>query len=372
MKNKNFAIALLVILTVLYFVAQIKQSHKKSQDGINTNSKSPLGLSIAKTYLSDQVQLNKKAFHDYLDLKAYDMIAVHSPKFPLSLYEIETLKTYAYEGGNLLFTALTEDDYKRLNLQSLVATKETKKSGDKYVKAAKDKTFKNGETTEMPWPGMQTIKHYSAIHWVEVIEKKDLKDNKEKNKSYLDPEEVHLVHNPEYLLQWPLGRGSVTVLLGVPPYANSMLQFSENQDFLKLLKRQYPNIMWDVYHHYVKQAGLSDLFKDIQVVVPILGFVLFVLLYFFMSPQKTIENTEQENEQIPSYHEFYEGLFSSLFKYDKGREDAYAFFHKKIEQLYGLKQDKLVQTGQMDNEEFILKWNKSVNALSKHLKISKD
>lgn len=371
MKNKRLAIVMLIVFAFLYFVAQIKHAQRKSQEGVYTTSKNALGLSIAREYLADQLHLNKKAFHDYLDLKAYDLVAIHSPKFPLSSYELGTLKTYVYEGGHLLFTALTEDDYRRFNLHDVLPPRKLEKESDPSVKAAKNKTFKNGATAIVQWPKMQTIKHYSAIHWVEVINKKELKDASEKKQKSLKPEEVHLVHDPEYLLQWSLGKGSVTVLLGVPPYANTMLQFKENQDFLRSLKLRYPKIMWDVYHHYVKQAGFQDLLKDMQVIVPILGFVLFVLLYFFMSPKKATNESEENDEHIPSYHEFYEGLFSELLKHDKGREDAYAFFHKKIEQHYGLKQNKLVQTGQMDEKEFMLKWNKSIHALSKHVKTNK-
>ncbi|MCI5071757.1 hypothetical protein MRY82_02285 [bacterium] len=370
MKNKQIALIALVVLTGLYFLAQIKLNQRKSQEGVLASSKNALGLSIAKEYLADQLHLNKKAFHDYLDLKAYDMVAIHSPKFPLSSYEQETLRSYVYQGGSLLLTAMTEADYERLNVYNftpLTAKKMEKKEGDAWVKAAKDASFKNGQTKTIQWPKMNTIQHYSAIHWVEVLERKNTKTKVEKNKSS-DQDLVHLVHDPEYLMQWSLGQGKVTVLLGVPPYANAMLQFKENQDFLKSLKVKHPTILWDVYHHYVKQAGIQDLLKDVQVLVPILGFVLFILFYFSMVPKKVIHEQEESDEFIPTYHGFYESLFSALFKNDKGREDAYAFFHQKTGELYGLKQDKLIKTGKMDEKEFILNWNKSVLALAEEFK----
>jgi hypothetical protein len=302
MRSHKFLGIALIIGCVVLVALSITNNNAERYRSSTSFSRMPVGLStfvsLAKAVAPDRIIQRRAALLTDDDLKEAGVFLTFSPKSPFSRREATLVKTFAEHGGRVVIGVQSPESI--ANLDELLDSLDVKLTPTEIP------DFKNRITTSILAPSTATFipSNHTYEFYSRFAAEKD---------------------NPGSLfVEKPLGKGSVTVFMGVPPIANALVGRAENWRIAHALLAQGGAIVLDEYHHLFSDRTVGDLVLEPSFALPIFGMILVGIIFFLFGRLSKHDAWERPPTppQARSFHHFGVSLFQGLVKRSKIEDQA--------------------------------------------------
>jgi hypothetical protein len=183
-----------------------------------------------------------------------------SPQIKPSDRETKLLKDWVRAGGTLVVSFLNAEAYQRV--QTLITDAGVTEPPETMS------AFENS-TAATVWPSIDR-------HFLKAGESYEFY-------SYLSYQGASCVQlkQPCYVLEGQMGRGRVFVFAGLVPFSNGLIDHLNNLQLASRLALFTGRSGFDEYHLMIGEKTLTDLLQDPHFVLPVLGFLVGLFIFFF-------------------------------------------------------------------------------------------
>lgn len=304
----------LVVLVVLFWLAWQSQSYYSDRrarlSSVTAHSTSATGMSIFQQ-LSErtkpgQARLHQVAFLDRNALEEVEDLAVYSPKKMFSPHEAQLVADFVeQQGGRLLLSFHNETTHAALS--PLLSALEIP------VPIEEDKEFRNNTAVLFSPPsgdGLFRSEEQYAFYSRWRMKGKDCSS---------DPWEC-------YVKEQKAGRGEVLIFASFPPVSNALIPRADNAKLAFRLIERAESIAFDEYHHFFTDKTFADLLATPEFLLPLLGFLGIVLLFFVFGYSEYHETAMEATPPAPtsSHHRFYEKVVQGVIVRSHGLQEGIA------------------------------------------------
>jgi hypothetical protein len=197
-----------------------------------------------------------------------------NPVFTPSKLELGVIRDYVYEGGHLIINS-SGDKFNQIFYPLLKKLKLD-------LAVEEDKNFKNGVVSYIE------NDFYSASFY-----------------GLYNFKDCHIDKFSCYFYEKTLGKGKISIILGVLPFSNIMLQKEGNLNFLETLLGENRSILIDEFHHYFGAKSEWDLLTEPKLAFTIIIIFLIVIVFFLFSyVPKSLLSPRQKRMHYPNIHHF--------------------------------------------------------------------
>ena len=264
----------IILSFILYVLASAMSSRKEKFAGMTAQARHATGVSIfaelAERLNPGQIKLSKSAILSNQDLNQIGALLVLSPKLPVSRREAEIIKGFVKSGGQLIISFHDKTSLK--NLRSL------------------HKALKLPVVTGN-WPEFENRKPH-------VVTAEEGSSYFERGQQYAFYS-LLLIKNANcrdgniacFVKEQQIGKGRTTIIAGLPPLSNGLINIANNADFAFKLLELPGIILIDEYRQLFTERSITDLLLSPTFVLPLLGMFLGAVLFFLFGRQNTIQNT---------------------------------------------------------------------------------
>ncbi|HMO17065.1 MAG TPA: hypothetical protein PKA63_00395 [Oligoflexia bacterium] len=298
MKQRIILAGVVVIsFFILIFLSQNKNYAIKHNTATAFSSNSS-GLSIFHDFASlafkEKLFIQKGAFLNELDLREISTIIIFSPKLPISEREILFLSKFVKEGGVLLLSATSKNDFDLYSgLFSSLGIKASAKDYPDYKWGKLEGRREDDES--IFFREDEEYEFYSSIH-VSVSSPKP-------------------VRSEVFSTSIKVDNGYVELYAGLPLISNSMIGRSDNRNIAMRILEREGRIVIDEYRHHFTEKTVSDLLKTPSFFVPIFGMCLLVFVFLLFSDPGHLEYKKRIiDRNVSQYHDLNYGVLLGLWK----------------------------------------------------------
>lgn len=304
---RRFLPALLVVFAfILYLGLQFTAGRKEKYRSVTALSEGSSGMSIFFTLGSrlgeGRVRLLKEPLLKEGTLERTDLFMILSPRQPVSKREGELLRRYVEGGGTVLLSFHDEETRDNL-IEGAVGLGVTLDTNE-------DENFSNGKTVTV-----------AADHDEGLIET---------GKQYEFYSRLLLASCSSggvscYVSRTPIEKGVVYVMTGIPIFANSLIERSDNRSAAFSLLERYPAIAIDEYRHFFTEKSVADLLLEPLFFFPVFGLILLAVLFFLFGRinRNDVSLGYGKEENSRSFHEMNEEILSGLVTKISSRYDLF-------------------------------------------------
>ena len=242
------------------------------------------------------VVVHKSATLDQNEFSRGDVFLALSPKSPYSAREARILKTFVENGGHLVIS--TESPQASANVEQLMKVfglSETRKAFPDFV----NRTTVSGRpaVARGPIPDTAPLEFYSR---------------------YGFPSDGGL----NFVKEETVGDGTVTLMTGIPIFANAMIGRGQNWRAAHQLAMAQGRVVFDEYHHLFSEKSVWSLLREPYFALPVFGTVLVAILFFTFG---RFGRADAWSEAPPaphsrSFHDFGNSVFKGLARQSRAED----------------------------------------------------
>lgn len=297
MNRRMGLIVAVIIATIAYFFVQHREGENTRQGTVTAFSQRAFGSSILFDLFrrhDKPVHLKQQVWLKASDTNGFSTIAIFSPSTPISWMEVKVLKEFVKNGGKLIVSAHSDSTVR-------VISPLVREFGTELV-TKPDLSFKNGQMNPATAESDSDLFRKNDLYHFYSATQFDVPTCP---KSQMDC----------YVKVLRYEKGSVTVILGLPPVANALIGFVANRQVAFRMLTFGPLVI-DEYHHFFSDKTFWDLMKKPAFGLTIVGIILTLLLYFFFAYTPFHEQTQVAPRELPSrsYHDLNRGLLRQILK----------------------------------------------------------
>jgi hypothetical protein len=268
----KYAIWVLIALVGLYWVLNnwfLPDQVKKS--GTTTFNQKAQGLSILKDFSEEfspqRFSLQKSPILKIEDMSQFKTLLILEPRFPLSSRETTLVQEFVRKGGNLVLGIGFKSEFDTFTY----FTQDMRLEVPRY---SEDPNFKNGKSNIFsPNEDLFIFKQNEKYEFYSRFIFDDSQCTR------FNP--IHC-----YVRHFQVGSGTITLLAGLPIFSNALIARSENRKTLFRLFQIGSPVAVDEYHQFFSNYTFFDLLKELRFSIPIFGFLILTVLYFFFAHTK--------------------------------------------------------------------------------------
>ena len=291
---------MLVIVTILIALGLVAQqqyiSSLKKYDSVNIYSGQSGGVNIfsllSKKINKTNVQINKKAFHAPVEISnPPQILMILSPKIEVSKKESEFLADFVAKGGKLFLSAATLQEFKHIrHLTKLFAESVEVEENTKYKNGIIETLTINSES--------ELTQNVSEFGIYSPLIFKDSKENNSFEK---------------FFKELDYQKGTVYLNVGLPLFANGLLDYKQNKHFAFNLIENNPIILIDEYHHLFFEKTYWDLVCEPSITLPLVGMLILVVIFLLFSDSTKIDHTASNKQAELNYHKLNTQLIHGIW-----------------------------------------------------------
>lgn len=255
-------VAFLTLVVMVWFIAQVGSARQEGRVA-RTDSNTPTGIKVfvdlEEKLRADSTTQWRRPFLKADDLERFDALFIVAPKIALSTREEDFVLEWVAKGGHLVLSAENDEGVKRVSrfltraqISDLIDETPGFKNGKAVTYSPKDDSgfFRKGET-------------YTAYSPVRFQDSNCLSDP-----------------GTCWSREGSYEGGTVTLFLGLPPFANAMIDRTDNRRIAARLALATKRAAFDEYHLLVTEKTTGDLLVDPAFALPLIGMLLGIFLYF--------------------------------------------------------------------------------------------
>ncbi len=327
------------ILLLLVMLGQsLLVTRREAARNPTTAADSPSGLSV---FYALKERLNpggatsqRRALFKESDLASYEIYFLLSPKLPPTAREDKLLLDWVEGGGELIVAFHDEDTHER------VKTYLARAGISAFVNEWSG--FRNGETLKaesprepaaspgrpqflFPAPGKdsESYEFYSRLRFQDAL--------------------CYQTSVDCYVREGRIGKGRVIAFAGIAPFANGLIGRSDNRKLAVRLALTGNSAAFDDYHLLMTEKTWADFVTDPSIILPMLGLLIGVLLYFFFGTGDYDEVGLRAPQARPrrSYHALNKQILRNVLGDSKSIQEAAERHLKFLERLLPRERERL-------------------------------
>ncbi|EQC50665.1 DUF4350 domain-containing protein [Bacteriovorax sp. DB6_IX] len=248
-----------IFLLVGYLMTQLLTPYFNKKNLVNESasvrSSQVRGTSLLYEYLQEtgrEVLINSINFSRSKILDKAQALALINSEYSLSFLEIEKVENFVKTGGHLILNLKGAEDLSK----HYVLLKKFKIK----LEVEENKSFKNKKLETLESEGLKGT-FYGLYNFENCLVSK-----------------FHC-----YYYEKGLGKGKVTILLGISPFSNRLLQEEGNLDLLEYILGDAQVIGIDEYHHFFGAKDIYDMLAEPRLFLTVLAIFMIVIIFFTFS-----------------------------------------------------------------------------------------
>lgn len=324
-RSRNRFVALGIVLLLVGYIFLSHQLEKSAQLSTTTvYGRKAIGISVFMDLIN---RLGGKAMDiqsSFLEKIPADLeaIAILAPQATITPREANLLRVFVEEGGTLILSAHTLEH--TAQIQSILTTQLIS------VGFVEISDFKNRElliakpkADSLFFRKDESYAFYGLVQF-NGCEKGQL--------------ECHY-------RQFNVGQGRVHVFASVPPFANRLINQSDNGAAAIRMARIIPRIAFDEFHHFFSDRTFGDLMARPAFGITIVGIVLILMLFFLFAHTPLHEKhlIPPPRKRPEGFHDFNERFIQGAIKKPSHYRENLTTYYDFLRRLFPESQAEITQ-----------------------------
>lgn len=274
--NKKIGIVFVTLAILFYYYAAYVQGERQNTSSVSSYGQTATGTSSLVTALqashAESISILAGPLLTEDQLASTSLLVMTSVVQAVTEHEAEVISSFVHGGGRLLLSF--HDQNTQNQLQALLA-----ELGAKH-QLVPNKSFRNHQLETVRLVTDQWFFRKNEIYSIY-------------SPLQFDRPECQMVGNVQsgncYFDVQKLGLGQVITVLGIPFFANGLIGNADNSKLAARLFSRQDHTMFDEYHHFFAGNTLGDLLTLPAFMLPLVGLVLCLLLFFVLGPSHQVE-----------------------------------------------------------------------------------
>ena len=291
-RSNRLAAIILVVAGLGVLLLSVRLEDAKRHSSSTSFSQQGQGASVLLEFLRRVKPygaiVNRRAVLDEHEFGRDDVFLTLSPKSPFSRREARILRRFVEKGGHLVIG--TESPHTSANVSELMTAFSLTDSREAFPDFENQKTAsRTAPVARGPIPAGVALEFYSG---------------------YGFPSERGF----DFVKEERIGEGTVTLMAGIPIFANSMIGRGENWRAAHALANAKGRIVIDEYHHLFSEKSVASLLSEPFFALPVFGSVLVAILFLSLG-RLGRKDVWGESPPVPSsrsFHDFGTSVFTGL------------------------------------------------------------